>query len=292
MVIIMSRSSKLKKNIVNSLFILIFIAGALILLYPLFSALYYDYQSASEVDDFNNEVAELNQAEIDKRINQAKAYNQSLTSDESLHDFFTESEEEVGKKMYASMLEVNEKIGTVEIPSIEQKLPIFAGTTEEVLQKGVGHLENTSLPVGGKNTHSVLTAHRGLPDKKLFTDLPEVQMGDVFFVKNMKEVLAYKVDKIEVIEPTEFEHLKIEEGKDYVTLLTCTPYMVNSHRLIVRGYNIPFTPELEEIYETETPWWQRFISVYLNYLIGMIIAIILFLIYKYFSKRKRKIKNE
>lgn len=288
----MSRSSKLKKNIVNSLFILIFIAGALILLYPLFSALYYDYQSASEVDDFNNEVAELNQAEIDKRINQAKAYNQSLTSDESLHDFFTESEEEVGKKMYASMLEVNEKIGTVEIPSIEQKLPIFAGTTEEVLQKGVGHLENTSLPVGGKNTHSVLTAHRGLPDKKLFTDLPEVQMGDVFFVKNMKEVLAYKVDKIEVIEPTEFEHLKIEEGKDYVTLLTCTPYMVNSHRLIVRGYNIPFTPELEEIYETETPWWQRFISVYLNYLIGMIIAIILFLIYKYFSKRKRKIKNE
>lgn len=288
----MSRSSKLKKNIVNSLFILIFIAGALILLYPLFSALYYDYQSASEVDDFNNEVAELNQAEIDKRINQAKAYNQSLTSDESLHDFFTESEEEVGKKMYASMLEVNEKIGTVEIPSIEQKLPIFAGTTEEVLQKGVGHLENTSLPVGGKNTHSVLTAHRGLPDKKLFTDLPEVQKGDVFFVKNMKEVLAYKVDKIEVIEPTEFEHLKIEEGKDYVTLLTCTPYMVNSHRLIVRGYNIPFTPELEEIYETETPWWQRFISVYLNYLIGMIIAIILFLIYKYFSKRKRKIKNE
>lgn len=285
-----NKSNKMKKIMVNGLFSLIFSIGLLILLYPLISAIYYDYESAEEVDDFKNEVAELTQVEIDKRIEQAKAFNQSLSPEELLHDVYSETEEADAKHMYAHMLEVNEKIGTVYLPSIEQKLPIYAGTTEQVLQKGVGHLENTSLPVGGENTHSVLTAHRGLPDKKLFTDLPKIKEGDVFFIENMNKVLAYRVDKIATIDPTDFEQLQIEEGQDYITLLTCTPYMVNSHRLIVRGYNIPFSPDLEEIYESETPWWDKFITVYVNYLIGLLVAIVLFVLYKYISKQKKVVK--
>lgn len=286
-----SKSTKNNKLLINIIFVLIFTFGLMILSYPLISALYYDYQSAVEVDDFNNEVAELTKIEINNRINQAKAFNQSLTTDESLYDFYSQSEVALGKRMYAHMLEVNEKIGTIDIPSIEQKLPIYAGTSENVLQIGAGHLENTSLPVGGENTHSVITAHRGLPDKKLFTDLPKLKKGDIFFIENIQEVLAYQVDMIQIIEPTDFESLQIEEGKDYVTLLTCTPYMVNSHRLIVRGFSIPFTPEIERLYNSESSWWQKFITVYENYLKGLLLALALYVLYKCISKFKGATKE-
>lgn len=136
------------------------------------------------------------------------------------------------------MLEVNEQLGYLAIPTIGLDLPIYAGTSAKVLEKGSGHLEGSSLPVGGQSTHSVLTAHRGLPSARLFTDLNQLKKGDRFYVTNLKETLAYKVNQIKVIEPSQLDALTIVEGKDYVTLLTCTPYMINSHRLLVRGERI------------------------------------------------------
>lgn len=282
-----NQSNRKKNFIFNLIIVLIFLIGLGILIYPMVSAVYYDYRASDEVTDFNEEAKRLDQADIDVRMEKAHAYNQSLTGHEHLSDFYTEEEEEEGKAMYAQMLEVNEKMGTVEIPKIHQELPIYAGTGENVLQKGVGHLDGTSLPVGGRNTHSVLTAHRGLPDKKLFTDLDDMEIGDVFFIHNINETLAYEVDRIDVIEPSDFEKLRIEEGGDYVTLLTCTPYMINSHRLIVRGHQIDYTPEVQKYHEEgKTPWWMKFFNVYKNYMIGLGIAVLFFILWWIWRRKK------
>src|SRR3712207_2846628 len=144
---------------------------------------------------------------------------------------------------YARMLEVHEKIGYIQIPSLDLSLPIYAGTAETVLQKGVGHMEGTSLPIGGESTHCVLTAHTGLNTARMFTDIDKLKKGDIFLVENIKETLAYKVDNIQVIEPTDFSSLVIVPKEDHITLLTCTPYMVNSHRLLVRGIRTEYNKE-------------------------------------------------
>ncbi|TDM12306.1 class C sortase [Macrococcus lamae] len=253
------------------------------------SAVYYDYESSSEVNDFNKEVELLSDKEIDARINKARAYNESLNGNEVLHDAYSSDEEAAGKKEYAKMLEVHEKMGHVEIPRIHQDLPLFAGTTERVLQQGLGHLENTSLPVGGESTHSIITGHRGLPDKKLFTDLDKMKKGDMIYVHNIKGVLAYKVHRIKVIKPNNFSPLRIVKGKDQLTLLTCTPYMVNSHRLIVTAHRVPYTPEVAKQHAAvKEPWWYKFLNVYKNYLIGIAVAIILYLLYRAWRKRKKR----
>ena len=134
-------------------------------------------------------------------------------------------------------------MGALEIPAIGENLPVFHYTTEEALQKGVGHLFGSSLPVGGEGTHAVLSAHRGLPAAKLFTDLPLLKEGDVFYLHMLDDILAYEVDQILTVKPKEVGELAITEGKDYVTLVTCTPYGVNSHRILVRGHRIPFVEE-------------------------------------------------
>ncbi|TDM14933.1 class C sortase [Macrococcus bovicus] len=287
----MSSEKKQKKNhrLSNLIFALIFLIGLGILIYPMISAVYYDYESGTEVNDFNKEVELLSDKEIDSRIEKAKAYNESLNGNEVLHDAYSQEEEAAGKREYAKMLEVHEKIGHVEIPRIHQDLPLYAGTTERVLQQGLGHLENTSLPVGGKSTHSVITGHRGLPGKKLFTDLDKMKVGDMIYVHNIKEILAYKVDRIKVIEPNDFSKLKIVNDKDQLTLLTCTPYMINSHRLIVTGHRVPYTPEEAKKHEAaQEPWWYKFLNVYKNYLIGLAVALILYLLYRLWNKRKKR----
>ena len=172
----------------------------------------------------------------------ARAYNQTLDPSK-LADPYTEKEKE-GIKAYARMLEIEEKIGHVEIPAIHQDIPVYAGTSESILQKGAGHLEGTSLPIGGASTHTVITAHRGLPTAKLFTDLNRLKEKDQFYIHNIEGVLAYEVDQIKVVEPSDFSEVLVVEGEDYATLLTCTPYMINSHRLLVRGHRIPYNPQI------------------------------------------------
>ncbi|CAD2072034.1 class C sortase [Phocicoccus pinnipedialis] len=271
-------------------FILFLSVGFGILLYPLITAVYYDYQSTTEVKQYKSETKTMEELKLEERIKQAKAYNATLSENETLLDFFTADDIKKGEDLYADMLKVNEMIGTIRIPRIHQELPVYAGTKETVLQKGIGHLERTSLPVGGESSHSVVTGHRGLPDKKLFTDLPKVKKGDLIFFTNMKETLAYKVFEIREVTPDQTEVLNIREGKDLLTLITCTPYMINSHRLIVTAERIPYSEELVEVTNKDHPGWKRFISVYQNYLIGTVIFITILILYHIW--RSRSIKNQ
>jgi len=273
---------KIKHNFV---FILIFLLGFGVMMYPVISRLYYRVDSTNQVKEFDKAVKGLSKEELDKRLALAKGYNDSLNNVVSKDPYDKKNQEE-GRKAYARMLEVKEKIGHVEIPKINQDLPIYAGTSEEVLQKGVGHLEGTSLPVGGKSTHTVLTAHRGLPTAKLFTDLNKMKKGDVFFIHNIKEVLAYKVIDIFVVEPSDFDKVLVVEGKDYCTLLTCTPYMINSHRLLVRAERTEYNPAA-----VEKDLVSQVTGKYKIYLIISLIIIAILLWY-YIRQRRRKKNNE
>ncbi|MEE0426131.1 MAG: class C sortase, partial [Blautia sp.] len=144
---------------------------------------------------------------------------------------------------HTTMMEIGDVIGYLTIPVIDVNLPIYYGTSQEVLAKGVGYVPETSFPLGGENTHSVLTGHRGLPEAKLFTDMDKVEEGDPFYIHVLDEILAYQVDQIKVVDPDDTSDLDIVEGQDYVTLVTCTPYAINSHRLLVRGHRIEYTGE-------------------------------------------------
>lgn len=222
-------------------FVLIFVLGLMVLSYPLVSRFYYRIESSQQVVDFDAERKKLDAQEVKKRMDLARAYNKSLNNEIS-SDPYVKKELEAGKKEYARMLEINEQIGHIEIPKIDVNVPIYAGTVESVLQKGAGHLEGTSLPIGGWSTHTVITAHSGLPTAKLFTDLRKVRIGDKFFVHNLGGTIAYQVDRILTVEPSNFSDLLIVPNKDYATLLTCTPIMINTHRLLVRGHRVPYNP--------------------------------------------------
>lgn len=234
----------------------IFLIGLVVMLYPLINRLYYRIDSTGQVDTFKSGTTNLSTDEIKRRMDLAHAYNESLSGENIADDPYTRKKQEEGRKEYARMLEVAEMIGHVEIPRINQDLPIYAGTSEDILQKGVGHLEGTSLPVGGNSTHSVLTAHSGLPEATLFTHLNQLEIGDKFYVHNIEGVMAYQVDQIRVIEPSNFNDLIVAPGHDYVTLLTCTPIMINTHRLIVRGHRVPYVPAVdEELIRTNKANW-------------------------------------
>lgn len=279
---------KIKNFIKDSwLFLLIFLLGFIITIYPFISQAYYKFDSKDEIVNFTKESQKIDKEEVDRRIKLAKAYNSTLDSS-LIKDPFTEEEKKEGLNEYARMLEIKELIGHVEIPKISEDIPIYAGTSDDVLEKGVGHLEGTSLPVGGEATHTVLTAHRGLVDKKLFRNLDKLTYGDIFYIHNIKETLAYKVDQIKVIEPTNFDDLLISGKGDYATLLTCTPYMINSHRLIVRGERIPYTSAIDDGKATPPGFYPDWLELLL-----LTLPIILILLYSRFriyktSKKLRK----
>ena len=273
----MAMVEKFKKN---WKIILIFILGLLIATYPIISNYYYTIDNNNQIAEFNEAVAEMPSKEVLERIELAKAYNDTLDPSR-LADPYTEREKK-GVENYARMLEVREKIGYIDVPKIGQQIPVYAGTSEDVLQHACGHLEGTSLPIGGKDTHAVITAHRGLPQVKLFRDLDKMEVGDLFFFTNVKETLAYKVDQILVVEPWDFEPVLVVEGKDLMTLLTCTPYMINSHRLLVRGHRVPYVPEVKEEIERAKFNYKSLIVP------GLILAIVMLIIYLYIRHRRRR----
>ena len=261
--------------------ILLFITGFLIASYPIISNWYYTVENNNQIVDFKEAVDEMSQAEIDERIDLARAYNETLDPSK-LADPYTDREKK-GVENYARMLEAREKIGYLDVPKINQQIPVYAGTSEDVLQKACGHLEGTSLPIGGKSTHSVITAHRGLPQVKLFRDLDKMEVGDVFYYTNVKETLAYQVDQILVIEPWNFDPVLVVEGKDYMTLLTCTPYMINSHRLLVRGHRIPYVPEEKEDAEDKAKFNYKDLIVP-----GFVLLLLIIIIFIYIKRRRRR----
>lgn len=226
------------------IFMAIFTLGLLIFSYPLISQKYYEIKAEDEVITFTKAAKDLAPEDLDRRMALAAAYNRTLDPSR-LADPYTDMEK-AGRAEYARMLEVEEMVGHIRIPKIKVDIPIRAGSSEDVLQQGAGHLEGTSLPIGGDSTHTVITAHRGLPNAKLFRNLDQLAYGDIFYITNIKETIAYKVDKIQVVEPSDFEPVLVVERKDYATLLTCTPYMINSHRLLVRGVRIPYQEAIDD----------------------------------------------
>ena len=274
---VMAMVEKFKKN---WKIILIFVLGLMIAIYPIISNYYYTVENNNQVKDFQEAVSEMPDKEVLKRIDLAKAYNDTLDPSR-LADPYTEREKK-GVENYARMLEVREKIGYIDVPKINQQIPVYAGTSEDVLQHACGHLEGTSLPIGGKDTHAVITAHRGLPQVKLFRDLDKMEVGDLFFFTNVKETLAYKVDQILVVEPWDFEPVLVVEGKDLMTLLTCTPYMINSHRLLVRGHRVPYVPEVKEEIERAKFNYKSLIVP------GIVLAVVMVIIFLYIRHRRRR----
>lgn len=224
----------------------LFLLGLAVMLYPIISQLFYRIEANRQISSFDQQVATLSKEGLDNRFKLAQAFNSTLSPGE-LQDPFSKEEKQEGVSEYGKMLLFNEKIGYVDIPKINQEIPMYVGTSDKVLEKGVGLLEGTSLPVGGSSTHTVIAGHRGLPSAKLFTNLDKMKQGDVFYLHVLDKILAYQVDKISVVGPSDFTPVLIENGKDYATLLTCTPYMINSHRLLVRGHRIPYTDPKSEV---------------------------------------------
>lgn len=244
----MRRNDRKKQGKKEMVFIIaLFITGLLIAVYPLTAQVYHFYLAQQNIETFEKEREHVEYEDVQRRIYLAEIYNETLNSlgQTGLVDPFSELEKEA-RAEYARMLKLEEMIGHVSIPKIDTKIPLYAGTSESILQRGAGHLEGTSLPVGGQSTHAVITAHRGLPQARLFTDLDKLKEGDLFYVTNIRDTLAYQVDQIQVIEPHQVEVLHIQEERDIVTLLTCTPYMINSHRLLVTGHRVEYIQELAE----------------------------------------------
>lgn len=232
----------MKRKLSTMLLILVFFAGLSLLLYPSLSDYWNSFHASQAVATYSEEVRNLNADKYDRLIGEAREYNAALPGRYKAF-FLSESD----RSTYNALLDVNGTgvMGYIEIPTIQISLPIYHGTEDEVLQIAVGHLDWSSLPVGGEGTHCVLSGHRGLPSAKLFTNLDKLVAGDKFVIRVLDEVMTYEVDQILIVEPNDLSALAIEKGKDLCTLVTCTPYGVNSHRLLVRGHRVE--NESEEI---------------------------------------------
>lgn len=223
--------------------VIIFITGLGIASYPFISNMVAQWHASQVVKDYETNVEEMDEEKIDAMKEAAKKYNEQLSNVVSVDD---ENENNEQGESYADLLNIGESLGYITIPKIDVNLPIYNGTSQDVLSKGVGHMEQSSYPLGGVSTHCVLTGHRGLPSAVLFTDLDKLEIGDEFYLHVLDEILAYKVDQIKVVEPNESGDLEIIDGKDYCTLVTCTPYAINSHRLLVRGERTEYKGEQDK----------------------------------------------
>ena len=239
-----------KKHISTIIIALIFLAGLGFLLYPTVSNLWNRAHQSRAIATYTKQVEKLDDSQNKEMLKAARKYNKSLLKKS---DHWKLSKKD--KKKYESLLDVSGTgiMGYIEVPKIDCSLPIYHGTDEGALQIAIGHLEGSSLPVGGKSTHCVLSGHRGLPSARLYTDLDQMEEGDIFILNVLGRKLAYEVDQIKVVLPEEMSDLEIEEGKDLCTLVTCTPYGINTHRLLVRGHRTKYVEEkVEEQKEVQT----------------------------------------
>ena len=271
----MENPMRIRLNKRTLAFMLIFLVGLSILLYPLISSTWNQILANRTMNNFDDTVAEMDSKQLEEILDAAHRYNDKLLP-KKVPDAFT-MRENIRDLEYEDLLNPtgDGMMGYVEIPSIRTKSPIYHYTTEAILAKGVGHLFGSSLPVGGKGTHAVLTAHRGLPNNRLFTDLDKVKEGDKFFITVCDETIAYQVDKIQVVEPDQTESLALVEGKDYVTLVTCTPYGVNTHRILCRGHRVPYVPGEEDKIDPRAWFNMNIIVALIGAIVGILIAILL-----------------
>ena len=221
---------------------LMILSGIGVASYPVISNMVAQRHASTAIHNYDETVHSMDTEKLDAAKEAARRYNEQLGS--ALDRDAAGEAEDTGTS-YVDLIDVGESLGYITIPKIDVNLPIYEGTSDDVLLKGVGHLEGSSYPLGGESTHSVLTGHRGLAEAVLFTDLDKLQEGDKFYLHIMDEVLAYQVDQVKVVLPEETDDLTIVQGQDYCTLVTCTPYAINTHRMLVRGTRVPYNGEEE-----------------------------------------------
>ncbi len=235
----------MKKHLTTILLFIVLLAGLSLLLYPSFSDWWNSMHMSRVITDYVDMVQQMDEDEYAGILEEARVYNESLVHRANGYTLLPEQREQ-----YPKLLNVanNGVMGYVEIPTIDVSLPVYHGTDESVLQVAIGHLDWSSLPVGGESTHCVISGHRGLPSAKLFTNLDRLREGDIFILRILDEVLTYEVDQILIIEPKDVEFLMITEGMDYCTMFTCTPYGINTHRLLVRGHRVANLEEKKAVH--------------------------------------------
>lgn len=266
----------MKKKSSKIVIILIFLAGLSLLLYPLVANQWNNHRQKQLISNYESVISDKEAAgNIDyaAEMKKAEAYNDALLPS-ILPDSFAVAEAQTeADSSYENSLNIagDGMMGIVEIPKIDIKLPIYHGTSDEVLQKAAGHLEGSSLPIGGESTHAVISAHRGLPSASLFTDLDQLEIGDHFLIHVLDETLCYEVDQILVVDPEDTSALAVEDGEDLMTLLTCTPYGVNTQRLMVRGHRVPY--EEQTVADEQTPL--SGFSLHTNYLLWVVVGIVI-----------------
>lgn len=279
-----------RRRLINVIAGLVFATGLVVLLYPLVSDAWNSWRQARLVSEYDERVAATSAtdngaAENDAWFAKADAYNAAL-SGKGIPDAFAVHSEE-GSADYLSQLAFRSDgmMGYIQIPKIGQSLPIYHGTSEESLARGVGHLQGSALPVGGESTHCVLSAHRGLPSASLFTDLDKLQEGDHFYLHVLDRTLAYEVDQILVVDPDQTESLEAVEGQDLVTLVTCTPYGVNTQRLLVRGHRVSYDEGVENAELAAGPAWSIFTQYWL-WVAGGLLLVALFVLWCWRRSRR------
>ena len=283
----------MKKLISKIVICIMFLAGLSLLLYPFVSNQWNSYRQEQLISSYDSQVAqkeETGQIDYQAQWDRANAYNEELLPSILPDSFAIAEASDEPDPDYMDSLNLNGDgmMGYVAIPKIDIRIPIYHTVKEEVLEKAAGHLEGSSLPAGGESTHAVISAHRGLPSAALFTDLDKLVEGDHFLLYILDDILCYQVDKISVVEPDDTKDLTVEDGQDLVTLLTCTPYGVNSHRLLVRGHRVPYEEEMME--ETPTSLFTGS-SLYTSYLLWVIVGLAvtgLFILILYIREKKVK----
>ena len=267
--------------------VLIFITGLGILLYPIISNLLMNIFQTTAIQEYNYTVEQMQQDRIEEILSEARIYNEQFKNTVVVDPFSQEAENNKSSE-YNEILNIDGTMGYIEIPKINVNLPIFHGTSEEVLKRGVGHIETTPLPIGGEGNHSVLSAHRGLPSAKLFTDLDKLEIDDVFMIKMLTETLVYRIDQIKVVEPTDTQYLQAEEGEDYITLITCTPYAINTHRMLVRGTRIDTDEYLASINNSNLDSEKESVNYLFIFIIVVLVILIVIFIFRKARRRRKK----
>ncbi len=276
----------MSRKVTTILAVLLILVGVGIMAYPAISNYVNEINGSYAIQELTEQMEKVDSEEIIEQRQRAEAYNEKL-SDVQITDIFDTSSNQVSDddEYYEIMDFAQDIMGYIQIPSIDVKLPIYHGTSAEVLAKGVGHLPQSAFPIGGEGNHSVLTGHTGLPSAELFTDIIKLKEGDYFYIHILNRVLAYQVDQIKVVLPEETEELLPVAGKDYCTLVTCTPYGINSHRLLVRGERVELNLEEEEVLKEELK--DNTISKELILIIA-ILALVLLVVIVLIVKKKRK----
>ncbi|MCH5297611.1 MAG: class C sortase [Ruminococcus sp.] len=284
----------MKKVIAIICLIVLMTIGFGIVGYPFISNLLTNMNSNSEIQTYLGSVSNLESDDIDTMLRRAQEYNESLVGSVSLSDPFAEDINTDSEYYDLINMDGTSVMATIEIPSIDIKYPIYHGTSDAVLQKGIGHLRNTSLPIGGKSTHAVLSGHTGLSNAKFFTDIDKLEEGDMFYIYILNQTLAYRIEQINVVEPWDTSLLKIEPEEDYVTLVTCTPFGQNTHRLLVRGTRVPYVESEKDTqisHLEESTWNQEYMSALIIGLSVMLGILIVFALFKIVMRICRKRKN-